>query len=72
VYYNSRLLLNNLSIKLQGHISAYLTVDRNIISKIIFRFPENSILELCNIWLQRHLKLQAIYLKLKFKMHAIA
>ena len=56
--YNSRLLLNNLNMKLQGRISACLTVDRNIISKIIVLFPANSIMELYNIWLQRHLKLQ--------------
>jgi hypothetical protein len=39
VDYNSRLFLNNLNMKLQGRISACLTVDRNIISKIIVRFP---------------------------------
>ena len=72
VNYSSGLLLNNLNIKLQGRISSCLAVDRNIISKIIFRFPENSNLELYNTWLERHLKLQAIYLKLKLKMHAIA
>jgi hypothetical protein len=72
VDYNSVLLLNNLNMKLQGRISACLTVDRNIISKIIFRFPPNSIYEIYNTWLQRHLKLQSVYLKLKLKMHAIA
>ena len=58
--------------KLQGRISACLTVDSNIISKIIVRFPANSIMELYNIWLQRHLKLQVVYLKLNLKMHTIA
>jgi len=55
--YNSRLLLNNLNMKLRGRISACLTVYKNIISKIIVRFPANCIMELYNIWLQRHLKL---------------
>jgi len=58
--------------KLQGRISACLTVDRNIISKIIVRFPANSIMELYNIWLQRYLKLQVVYLKPNLKMHTIA
>lgn len=58
--------------KLQGRISACLTVDRNIISKIIFSFPAYSILELYNTWLQRHLELQVVYLKQNLKMHAIA
>jgi len=58
--------------KLQGRILACLTVDRNIISKIIFLFPADSIMEPYNIWLQRHLELQVVYLKLKLKMHAIA
>ena len=55
----SRLLLNNLSMKLQDRISACLTVDRNFINKIIVRFPANSIMELYNFWLQRYLKLQS-------------
>jgi len=58
--------------KIQGRISSGLTVDRNIISKIIFPFPAYSILELYNTWLQGHLKLQVVCLKLKLKMHAIA
>jgi hypothetical protein len=49
---------------LQGRISARQTVDRNIISKIIARFPANPFMELCIIWLERHLKLQVDYLKL--------
>jgi hypothetical protein len=44
-------MLNNLNMKLQDRISACLTVDRNIISKIIVRFPANSILLLYNNWL---------------------
>jgi len=59
-------------VKLQDRISARLTVDRNIISKIIVRFPANSIVGLYNIWLQRSLKLQVVYLKVKLKMHTIA
>ena len=62
--YNSRFLLNNVNMKLQGRISACLTGDRNIISKIIVRFPANSIMELYNILLQRYLNLQVVYLKL--------
>ena len=58
--------------KLQGRISACLKVNRNIISKITVRFPANSLLELYNIWLQRHLELQVVYLKLNLKTHAIA
>jgi len=53
-------LLNNLNMMLQGRISARQTVDRNIISKIIARFPANSLMELYNIWLQRHLKCRSI------------
>jgi len=67
-----KIIVNSLNMKLQGRISACLTVDRNIISKIIFCFPPNSILELYNSWLQRHLELQVVYLKLNLKMHAIA
>jgi len=67
-----KITVNNLNMKLQGRISACLTVDRNIISKIIFRSPANSILELYNTWLQRHIELHVLYLKLNSKMHAIA
>ena len=67
-----KIIVNNLNMKLQGRISACLTVDRNIISKIIFLFPANPILELYNTWLQRHLEQQVVYLEPNSKMHAIA
>jgi hypothetical protein len=57
--------------KLQDRISARLTVDRNIINKIIVRFTVSSIMLLYNIRLQRQLKLQDVCLKLILKMHAI-